>query len=280
MNSTGALYIVATPIGNLSDMTFRAVEVLKKVDVIAAEDTRHSAKLMQFYQIDTPLMSYHDHGGDAQTERVLNKLREGSSVALISDAGTPLISDPGYKLVYLARDEGLNVVPLPGPCAFVTALSAAGLPSNNFSFEGFPPAKTHARKNLFEGLAVDTRTLIFYESPHRIEATLADMCEVIGEDRQIVMAREITKSFETFLSGSLRDVQSRVSEDPNQRKGEIVLLLQGKPLKDSSDDLSDESVRVMKILADELPVKQASALASKLTGEKKNKLYQWALDQN
>ncbi len=273
-----ALYVVATPIGNLGDMVPRAVEVLQKVDVIAAEDTRHSARLMAHFSIDTPLVAYHDHTDERQVSQLLERLSSGQSVGLISDAGTPLVSDPGYRLVRAARDAGVRVVPVPGACAMVAALSASGLPSDRFSFEGFLPAKSGQRMNRLQPLESDERTLIFYEAPHRIEACLRDMAEVFGEDREAVIAREITKTFETIKGGSLAVLSDFVSSDPNQRKGEMVVMVRGKP-RASDQDMDAEAQRIMSILLKDLSVKQASQLAAEITGLKKKALYQWALEQ-
>lgn len=273
-----ALYVVATPIGNLGDMVPRAVEVLQKVDVIAAEDTRHSARLMAHFSIDTPLVAYHDHTDERQVSQLLERLSSGQSVGLISDAGTPLVSDPGYRLVRAAREAGIRVVPVPGACAMVAALSASGLPSDRFSFEGFLPAKSGQRINRLQLLVTDERTLIFYEAPHRIEACLRDMAEVFGEDREAVIAREITKTFETIKGGSLADLSDFVRSDPNQRKGEIVLMVRGKP-RISEQSMDAEAQRVMSILLKDLSVKQASQLGAEITGLKKKALYQWALEQ-
>ncbi|WP_086930012.1 16S rRNA (cytidine(1402)-2'-O)-methyltransferase [Agarilytica rhodophyticola] len=278
MNKQCALYIVATPIGNLSDISQRAIEVLRNVSVAAAEDTRHSAKLLHFHDISTPLISYHDHGGALQVERILRRLHDGESVALISDAGTPLISDPGYRVVSAVREEGFDVIPIPGACALIAALCASGLPSDRFIFEGFAPAKKTARLGHFESLKDESRTLIFYESTHRICDSLADMALAFGEERRCVIAREITKSYETFLSGTLGKIIAILQEDMNQRKGEFVVMLEGKAKESAAEDISDEAKHTMTILLEELPVKQAAALAAKLTGGKKNKLYQWALD--
>lgn len=279
MNKQCALYIVATPIGNLSDMSQRAIDVLRNVSVVAAEDTRHSAKLFSHHDVSTPLISYHDHGGSVQVERILRRLREGDSVALVSDAGTPLICDPGYRVVSAVRAEGFSVVPVPGACALVAALCASGLPSDRFIFEGFAPAKKGARLSFFEALAAEARTLIFYESTHRICDSVTDMAAAFGQDRRCVIAREITKSYETFLSGRLTDVKSILEEDSNQRKGEFVVMLEGKPKEPASEDISEAAKSTLNILLEELPLKQASSLAAKITGSKKNKLYQWALDQ-
>lgn len=278
-SASGVLYIVPTPIGNLGDMVPRAVEVLQTVAVIAAEDTRHSGKLMQLFQVRTPMVSYHDYSEEQSGRELLKRLLAGESVALISDAGTPLISDPGYRLVSLAREAGIKVVPIPGACAAIAALSASGLPSDRFSFEGFPPAKSGARKSLLQTLLQDPRTLIFYESPHRIVASLTDMAEVFGTGRQVVLAREISKTFETFLSGTLAEVLAQVTADENQQRGEFVLLLRGYEAPHDLTGPSPEACRVMRLLLDEsLPLKQAASLAAQITGEKKNRLYDWALE--
>lgn len=273
----GELYVVATPIGNLGDMVPRAVEVLQTVDVVAAEDTRHSGKLLSHLGIKTPLIPYHDHSDDRQATKLIEKLEQGKSIALISDAGTPLISDPGYKLVRAVRQQGFKVVPIPGPCALVAAICASGLPSDRFTFEGFPPAKSAARVKIFESLVDEQRTLVFYESPHRITQSLEDMVSVFGGNREIAMARELTKTYETFLVGTLDEVQQQVMSDPNQQKGEMVLIVKGADDANSKDDA--EQQRVLNLLLAELPLKQAAALTAKITGGQKNALYQMALKQ-
>lgn len=272
------LYIVATPIGNLDDITFRALKILQSADLIAAEDTRHSARLLQHYQITTNMIAYHDHSDDRQVQFLIDKILAGESLALICDAGTPLISDPGYALVKRARELSVPVVPIPGSCALIAALSASGLSSYQFSFEGFAPAKSVARQKAFIDRVKDTRTLIYYESPHRIEACLSDMREALGGDRVIVLARELTKTFETFLSGTIDEVIKRVALDSNQRKGEMVLLVSGFQQPEAGEHLSAEHESIMRVLLDELPLKQAAAIGAKITGGKKNKLYQWALN--
>lgn len=271
----GQLYVVATPIGNLGDMVPRAVEVLHAVDLIAAEDTRHSGRLLKHLGIDTPLVAYHDHSDERQMGRIIDMLVQGQTVALISDAGTPLISDPGYRLVREARLRDIRVTPIPGACAAVAALSASGLPSDRFSFEGFPPARTAARLKKFEILAGSAQTLIFYESPHRILDTLTDMIATFGSDREAVLAREITKTFETFLTGTLAAILQQVNADSNQQKGEMVVMVKGNADAVSASDA--EQLRILKTLLDDLPVKQAAALAARITGGQKNVLYQLAL---
>lgn len=279
LTPVGELFIVATPIGNLADMVPRAVEILQNVDFIAAEDTRHSGKLMQHYQINTPMVAYHDHTDEARVQQLLARLQAGERMALISDAGTPLISDPGYRIVHWARQAGIRVTPVPGPCALIAALCASGLPSDRFCFEGFLPAKSGARQASFTALAFEARTLVFYESPHRIEDCLQDAIAVLGADRPAVLARELTKTFETFLTGSLSEIAHQVAADANQRKGEIVLMVQGYKVPEVEQMIDNEAMRIMDILLAELPVKQAASLTAKITGEKKNKLYQWAVER-
>ena len=274
----GCLYVVATPIGNLGDMTPRAIETLQSVDLIAAEDTRHSARLMSHFDIKTPLIAYHDHSDEGRTLKIVENLIGGKSVALISDAGTPLVSDPGYRLVRLARDANVQVVPIPGACALIAGLSASGLPSDRFSFEGFLPAKQVARLKTLEALAADARTLIFYEAPHRVLDALLDMKTAFGGEREVVMAREITKTFETIKGGPLSELVDWVAADANQQRGEIALLVKGAAIQDSQE-MTPEQARVMKILLEDLPVKQAAAIGAQITGLKKNHLYQWALEQ-
>ncbi|MBT3144099.1 16S rRNA (cytidine(1402)-2'-O)-methyltransferase [Neptunomonas phycophila] len=272
------LFVVATPIGNLGDMTPRAVEVLQSVALIAAEDTRHSSRLMAHFNIKAPMISLHDHNERQRLQTILDKLAAGDSIALISDAGTPLISDPGFILVRAVREAGFKVVPVPGACAVITAMCASGVPTDKFVFEGFLPAKRVGRKQKFEALVAEERTVIFYESTHRILDSLADMRDVLGEDRYVVVARELTKTFETIHGDTLGNVIEWITADHNQQKGEFVLLVQGVELE-SSDGPSPEALKVLDVLLEELPVKQASALAAKITGEKKNALYQIALNR-
>ncbi|MBU3070988.1 16S rRNA (cytidine(1402)-2'-O)-methyltransferase [Aestuariicella sp. G3-2] len=274
------LYVVATPIGNLGDMVPRAVEILQTVDVIAAEDTRHSARLLDHFHITTPLVAYHDHTDERQVEALISRIKGGESMGLISDAGTPLVSDPGYRLVRRARQEGIRVVPVPGACAMIAALSASGLPSDRFSFEGFLPPKSGQRINRLQPLVSEERTLIFYEAPHRIQDCLTDMATIFGADREAVLAREITKTFETIRGGSLQELGEFVASDPNQRKGEMVVMVRGKPKPAQDQGLDAEAERIMTILLKDLSVKQASQLGAEITGLKKKALYQWALDQN
>lgn len=277
-SNQGILYVVATPIGNLGDMVPRAVETLQTVALIAAEDTRHSSRLLSHFAIKTPCIAYHDHSDDSRVDQLVAKMQAGESVALISDAGTPLVSDPGYRLVRSARQAGIQVVPIPGACAMIAALSAAGLPSDRFAFEGFLPAKQIARCTQLQSLAADSRTLIFYEAPHRILETLQDMVQVFGPEREVVIAREITKTFETIKGDSVAALVDWVAADSNQQRGEIVLLVHGAP-KQENEMLTPEQIHIMKVLLDELPVKQAASIGAKLTGLKKNFLYDWALHQ-
>ena len=275
----GALYVVATPIGNLGDLSQRAIEVLNSVSVIAAEDTRHTRRLLQQFEISTDCLALHEHNERKVTASLLARLQQGESIALVSDAGTPLLSDPGYHLVREASAAGLRVIPVPGPSAIMAALSAAGLPTDRFCFEGFLPSKATARCRHLEALTEVPVTLIFFEAPHRILATLADMQHIFGNERQAVLARELTKTFETFLRGSLAEIYQQVSEDENQQKGEIVLLVHGAS-ETGRSGIDPEAERVLNILLGELPVKQAAALASEITGTKKNLLYQRAIKRN
>jgi 16S rRNA (cytidine1402-2'-O)-methyltransferase len=277
LSATGVLYVVATPIGNLADMVPRAVEALQTVALIAAEDTRHSSRLLAHFDIKTPAIAYHDHSDDQRTEHILQRLLNGEHVALISDAGTPLVSDPGYRLVREARQSGIQVIPIPGACAMIAALSAAGLPSDRFAFEGFLPAKQTARCSVLQSLANETRTLIFYEAPHRILETLRDISQIFGAEREVVIARELTKTFETIRGGPVAEITDWVAGDANQQRGEIVLLIRGASAPTASD-MHAEAERVMRVLLEDLTIKQAASLGAKLTGLKKNFLYQWALD--
>jgi 16S rRNA (cytidine1402-2'-O)-methyltransferase len=269
------LYVVATPIGNFGDMSQRAVDVLQTVDLIAAEDTRHSQRLLQHFNIATPTISYHDHSDDRALHRIERCLAGGGSVALVSDAGTPLISDPGYRLVRHAQDKGFPVRPIPGACAAIAALSVAGLPTDRFLFEGFLPARDGARVNRLNELASESMTLIFYEAPHRIEACLQSMLEVFGETREAVLAREISKVFETIKRGTLAELLQFVSGDSNQQKGEIVLLVAGKPQVEQ--ELTGDVARLLQRLAQELPAKQAASVVADCTGVRKKLLYDFLL---
>ena len=273
--SPGTLYLVATPIGNLADITQRAISVLGQVDIIAAEDTRHSQRLLSFLGIKSKLLAYHEHNEERMTPKLLAELAAGKSIALISDAGTPLISDPGYRLVTQGHDNEIDIVPVPGVCAAITALSAAGLATDAFTFEGFPPAKQGARLHFFEPLAQQQRTMIFYISCHKIINTLKDMQEVFGSDRRVTFARELTKTFETIKRMRLSDLTSWVEGDENQRKGEIVLVVEG------AEAVAEDTAQIdyyLSVLLADLPVKQSVKLVVKLTGKHKNDVYKRALE--
>jgi len=278
--TTGKLYIVATPIGNLQDITLRALETLKMVDLIAAEDTRHSKKLLAHYGIDTPLISLHDYNESEQSKVLLAKLQVGKNLALISDAGTPLISDPGYRLVHMVRNENIIVVPIPGACAAICALSASGLASDRFTFEGFLPAKSTQRISRLEKLQSETRTMIFYESPHRIIDSLNAMLAIFGSERKVVYARELTKTFETIHEASLQDICEWVKSDTNQQKGEIVILIAG--LENIVTDMAtEEARRILNILSSELLGSKAVEITRKILNNSVSKkaIYQLMLGQ-
>ena len=274
---TGILYIVATPIGNLQDITQRALDTFTQVDLIAAEDTRHSGLLLSHYGIKKPFFALHDHNEQEKAHILVEKLKQGSNIALISDAGTPLISDPGFHLVRQCREAGIRVVPLPGACAAITALCASGIASDRFCFEGFLPAKNKARKDKLENIAEEDRTLIFYESTHRILDTLEDMQSVLGGERYIVLAREITKTWETITGNTIKNLREWLLEDPNRTKGEMVLIVEGKPKSDNNEEISPQAVKALELIAEELPLKKAAAIVAELYGYKKNALYQFGL---
>ncbi|MGG5292206.1 16S rRNA (cytidine(1402)-2'-O)-methyltransferase [Pseudomonas shirazensis] len=278
-STTGTLYVVATPIGNLDDMSARALKVLADVALIAAEDTRHSMRLMQHFGINTPLAACHEHNERDEGGRFLTRLLAGDNIALVSDAGTPLISDPGYHLVRQARAAGVKVVPVPGACALIAALSAAGLPSDRFIFEGFLPAKTAGRRARLEQVKKEPRTLIFYEAPHRILECLDDMRAVFGADRPALLGRELTKAFETLKGLPLGELHAFVAADSNQQRGECVVLVGGWSAPEDEQAISTEAQRVLDLLLAELPLKRAAALAAEITGVRKNLLYQAALEK-
>jgi len=269
------LYIVATPIGNLGDMSPRAVEVLRAADLIAAEDTRHSRRLLEHFDIPGPLMAYHEHSGAQARERILQALAQGQAVALVCDAGTPLISDPGFPLVRAVQEAGVAVRPVPGPCAAIAALCAGGLPTDRFRFEGFLPAKPGARANRLGELAAEPATLVFYEAPHRVAETLEAMGEAFGAGREAVLAREITKAFETIRRGSLEDLREFVLADGNQQRGEIVLLVAGRPAQETGLDASIQAL--LRRLAGELPAARAAAVVADWSGLRKKALYDYLL---
>lgn len=268
----GCLWVVATPIGHRDDLSARAIETLRAVGLIAAEDTRHSRPLLLQHNIATPLLALHEYNERDAVEAIVRRLQAGESVALISDAGTPLISDPGFRLVRAARAAGIRCVPVPGACAAIAALSVAGLPSDRFVFEGFLPPRTAARRNRLQELAGDPRTLIFYESSHRVAESLADMRDVLGGAREAVLARELTKLFETVLDQPLADLAARVASDPDQQRGECVILVAGRG--EEADAKLAEGQRVFAILREELPPAKAAKLASAISGASRKELYE------
>ncbi len=276
-NLRGILYLVATPIGNLADFSLRAVETLRAVDLIACEDTRHSRPLLERYGIDKPLSALHEHNEDAVASRLLDRLEAGASVALISDAGTPLINDPGFPLVRQAVERGLRVIPIPGACALIAALSASALPTDRFAFEGFAPRTGAARRALLESLAGDSRTLIFYESSHRVLAFARDIAQVFPAERRIVIARELTKLHETFVRSTVAEAPKLIESDPYMEKGEFVVLLEGAPVRGGKDEMTPEQVRMLKLLLAECSVKSAVSLLCKITGVRRELAYREAL---
>lgn len=274
----GCLYVVATPIGNLGDMSERALRVLGQVTLIAAEDTRHSMPLLRHFHIDTPMQAYHEHNEREMTPRLVERLLGGEDLALISDAGTPLISDPGFHLVRAARDAGVTVSPVPGASSLIAALSVAGMPTDRFVFEGFPPSRPNARRKRFEELRGESRTLVLLESSHRVAESLADMRDVFGGDRVAVLARELTKTYETIRKAGLAELAAWVRADADQQRGEFVILIAGAEV--DVDASQAEGERIMARLLTELPARKAAGIAAELSGANKNALYRWAIDQN
>lgn len=272
------LYVVATPIGNLADITIRAQEVLEMVDIIAAEDTRHTKRLLNHLGVQKPLLAAHDHNEAFAAGTIVEKLQSGMNVALVSDAGTPLIADPGFHVAKEVADAGFDVIPVPGACAVITALCAAALPTDRFIFDGFLPAKTSGRKQYFASVKNEERTLVVYESPHRILESLKDLQNELGEDKEIVVARELTKTFETFLRGTVASILAIMEADSNQQRGEFVVMIRG-ALAKKKLDVPQDAIDLVVLLSEELPMKKAAALAAKHTGFKKNQLYQLALEQ-
>ncbi len=272
----GTLYVVATPIGNLGDLSPRAREVLAAVDLVAAEDTRVTGQLLARIGLHRPLISLHEHNERARVADLIERLASGQIVALVSDAGTPLISDPGFPLVRECRRRGIRVAPVPGPSALAAALSVSGLPTDRFRFEGFLPRTAAARRALLDGLVKVPCTLVFFESAHRIQSTLADMAAAFGPERDAVVARELTKRFETVLAGPLAEIAARVGRDPEQRLGEFVVLIAGAVAQ--AEGIGPEAERVLGILVADLPVKQAAALAARITGLRKADLYRRAVE--
>ena len=273
----GTLYVVATPIGNLQDLSERARQVLAGAQWVAAEDTRHSLRLLQAHGIEARLLSVHEHNESERVPEILGALERGASVALVSDAGTPLVSDPGLRIVKGAIDAGYEVRAVPGPCAAIAALSISGLATDRFAFEGFLPQKSAARRERLGVMASDPRTLIFYEAPHRVGESLADMSAVLGPSRPAAVARELTKVFETVYRGTLEELAQRAHRDDNMQRGEIVIIVEG--VTGTSDGAGRAQLeRVLAVLLAELPASQAAGLAAKLTGTSRNLAYQLALD--
>ncbi len=273
--NAGTLYVVATPIGNLGDFTPRAREILAQVSLVAAEDTRHTGQLLKHFGIQAPLMSLHEHNEARRAEELIERLASGASIALVSDAGTPLISDPGFELVAHARARGIRVVAIPGPCAAIAALSIAGLPTDRFVFEGFLPAKASARRAQLEALRNESRTIVFYEGPHRIKDVLSDMREVFGAERRAVVCRELTKHFESTYDGTLDDLVRVSAEDADISRGEIVVVVSGAARQIGAAMLDAE--QLLQALLDELTPSQAAKIAARLTGEKRGDLYDKAM---
>ncbi len=275
MKAKGVIYIVATPIGNLEDITIRAIRILKEVHFIAAEDTRHSQKLLKSLHISTPLIALHDFNEKQRTASLLKKVQEGAAIALIADAGTPLISDPGYTLVQKAHEQNITVIPIPGPCAAITALCASGLPTDRFVFEGFLPVKSQARQDRLKILSEELRTIILYEAPHRILELIEDLHRIFGGSRLVTLAKELTKTFETIYCANLTDLKEWLIADPVRQRGEFVLIVKGQSEPKSALNLAEDTV--LAVLQAELPLKQAVSLTAKILGQKKNAIYKKAL---
>ena len=271
----GTLYIVATPIGNLTDISQRALDILSSVDIIACEDTRHTKKLLSAFSISNKTLSLHDHNERQKQEYISSLLQAGQNIALVSDAGTPLISDPGFHLVRHCRSLGLTVSPVPGACAAISALSVAGLPTDRFSFEGFLPSKSGARKAVLQSLEHESRTMVFYDAPRRAIDTVKDIVEALGGDRYVVIARELTKTFETVYSDSAENLLNWLAQDANQLKGEMVLIIDG--YKADLNEIPAQAINTLKLLLAEMKPKKACAIAAEIHGVKKNALYDIAL---
>lgn len=274
-NQAGVLYIVATPIGNLEDISARALKVLQQVNLIAAEDTRHSNQLLAHFGITAKLFSYHDFNERAGEKSLLDQLLAGKNIALISDAGTPLINDPGYRLVKSAHLHRIRVVPVPGPSALICALSAGGLPTDKFVFEGYPPERHTARTRYLQSLRSEKRTIVFYETPHRIAGFIKDAVSVFGPDRHATIAREMTKKFESICTGSLQELLVSIEDNKIPPKGEFVVLIQG--AAEGEDDTALDLEKILRLLLAELPVKKAAAITSQITGVNKHELYELGL---
>jgi 16S rRNA (cytidine1402-2'-O)-methyltransferase len=282
IEAAGRLYVVATPIGNLGDLSARARETLQSCTVIAAEDTRHTGVLLKAFGIQTPQLSLHDHNEQQRAGDIIERLRQGASVALVSDAGTPAISDPGFELVRAVAAAGFDIISIPGPCAAIAALAIGALPTDRFCFEGFLPARGAARRKRLQSLATEARTLVLYEAPHRVRETLEDCAAVFGAERGATVAREITKMHEMTYRGSLRELLERAESDPDFTRGEIVLIVAGAPQTVAEDDRGADGHggaldRALKILLAELPLKQAARLAAQITEARDNEAYKRAL---
>ncbi len=277
-NKMGTLFVVATPIGNLDDISQRALRVLSEVDLVAAEDTRHTGKLLSHFAIKAKTFALHDHNEKQKAQQIVDWLQEGKNVALVSDAGTPLISDPGYSVVNLCREQNANVTPVPGACAAIAAVSCSGLPTDKFQFLGFTPAKSKARQDFYLAAVATGITSILYESTHRIMASLDDAEEVLGSEQQIVLAKEITKTYETFFSGSIPELKAFLTQDRARQKGEFVLMLPGKIT--DADALDPDVVRMLDLLKSEMPLKKACGIVADYFGLKKNALYKSAIAQD
>ena len=270
----GSLYIVATPIGNLEDLSPRALEILGNVDLILAEDTRHSTQLLHHYGVHTPMQAYHDHNERKLVSRIISRLHKNETIALISDAGTPLISDPGYHLVTAAHAEGIKVVPIPGPSALISALSVSGIATDRFVFEGYLPARQAARRNRLYDLATEQRTLVFFEAPHRIVQCVEDAVSCLGSDRKATLAKELTKQYETVRKDTLINLLDWLDKDDKLQKGEFVLIIAGA----SEAELNEiEAVRVLKILLQSLSVKEAATFAAEILHDNRNRMYKLAI---
>ncbi len=272
----GTIFVVATPIGNLGDLSPRAREVLAGVSLIAAEDTRHTGQLLQSFGVATPLTSMHEHNESQKSAALLDRVARGESIAIVSDAGTPLISDPGFDLIAAARRRNIPVIAVPGPCAAIAALCVAGLPTDRFAFEGFLASKSAARRTQLESLLAETRTLVFYEAPHRLTEVLHDMAAVLGSDRRATVSRELTKRFETTYSGSLAELAALAERDENMSRGEIVIVVTGAP-EQVHDAVALDAQQLLRALLDELSPAQAAKIAARLTGTKRSELYDLAM---
>ena len=275
---SGTLFIVSTPIGNLADISQRAVETLNSVDIIAAEDTRRTGQLLSHFGINKKQIALHDHNEEKKVPKIIESITDGQKIALVSDAGTPLINDPGFDLVRAALDANLNVVPVPGPCSPIVALSVSGLPTDRFIYEGFLPAKQGARIKHLESLVKEPRTLVFLESSHRIVSSLTDMLTVFGADRTAVIARELTKTFETIKKAPIKELVEWIEADANQTKGEFVVVVDGSKVESSGKSELEAETIVKALLEEGIGVKQTSVIAAKLTGKKKKELYSLALE--